>query len=92
MVGELLDLPIVLVSLVDKDRQWFKSRYGFEGRESSRDSAFCAHTILGDDPLIVKDARYDPRFRRRGAIEICQRLQPRHTVRDQPETQGACGA
>ena len=62
MVGEMLDLPIVLVSLVDKDRQWFKSRYGFEGRESSRDSAFCAHTILGDEPLIVKDARSDPRF------------------------------
>ena len=62
MVGEILALPIVLVSFVDKNRQWFKSRYGFEGRESSRDSAFCAHTILGDDPLIVEDAQSDPRF------------------------------
>lgn len=62
LVGEILDVPIVLVSFVDRDRQWFKSRFGFEGTQSSRDSAFCAHTILGDGPLVVVDARLDPRF------------------------------
>ena len=62
MVGEILAVPIVLVSFVDRDRQWFKSRFGFEATESSRDSAFCAHTILGDSPLVVADARLDPRF------------------------------
>jgi two-component system NtrC family sensor kinase len=62
MVGEILQVPIVLVSFVDRERQWFKSRFGFEGSESSRDSAFCAHTILGDDPLVVPDATLDPRF------------------------------
>jgi two-component system NtrC family sensor kinase len=62
MVGEILRVPIVLVSFVDRERQWFKSRFGFAGTESSRDSAFCAHTILGDSPLVVTDAKLDPRF------------------------------
>jgi two-component system NtrC family sensor kinase len=62
MVGEILQVPIVLVSFVDRERQWFKSHFGLEATESSRDSAFCAHTILGDSPLVVSDARLDPRF------------------------------
>lgn len=62
MVSEILDVPIVLVSFVDRERQWFKSHFGIAARESSRDSAFCAHTILGDAPLIVSDAQADPRF------------------------------
>jgi GAF domain-containing protein len=55
--------PIALISLVDADRQWFKSRVGLDALETSRDASFCAHTILGDHILVVKDAHQDDRFR-----------------------------
>lgn len=54
--------PIAFVSLVDRDRQWMKSRRGSDLRETSRDVAFCAYTILGPELLIVPDARKDERF------------------------------
>lgn len=51
------------ISFVDRDRQWFKSTYGFEGKETDRSVAFCAHTILEQAPsFIVRDAANDPRF------------------------------
>src|SRR4051812_10457262 len=56
--------PIAAVSLVDRSRQWFKSTYGLPAAiETSRDVAFCAHTILARDMLEVGDATEDPRFR-----------------------------
>lgn len=54
--------PICVVSLLDTDRQWFKSKVGLDVQQTSRDVAFCAHTILGNDILEVRDARRDPRF------------------------------
>lgn len=54
--------PIALVSLVDKQRQWFKARRGLEVSETDRGCAFCAYTILSSDPLVVNDAREDERF------------------------------
>ena len=55
--------PIALISLVDADRQWFKSNVGLPGvSETPRDSAFCAHAILGSGMLEVADAQRDPRF------------------------------
>lgn len=58
----LCETPISLVSLVDADRQWFKARHGLNAAQTPREHAFCAHTILGDAPLVVPDARRDRRF------------------------------
>lgn len=62
IAARLFDVPIVAVSLVDTERQWFKSCQGLSVRETSRDISFCGHTILGDGMLVVPDARRDPRF------------------------------
>ena len=56
------DVSIALVSLVDSERQWFKSRAGAIDAQTPRDQSFCAHTILRSDTLVVPDALLDPRF------------------------------
>jgi GAF domain-containing protein len=55
-------VPIALVTLVDRDRQWFLARHGVDIRETSRDESFCAHAILGADVMQVPDTLDDPRF------------------------------
>ncbi|RYE91443.1 MAG: sensor domain-containing diguanylate cyclase, partial [Oxalobacteraceae bacterium] len=62
MAARLLKMPISLVSLVDKDSQWFKSRCGFPPAESPRAISFCGHAILEHEPLVVPDTLLDPRF------------------------------
>lgn len=57
-----LNVPIALVSLVDENRQWFKSRQGVDLTETPRDLSFCAHAVLKGDLLLVPDAQEDPRF------------------------------
>ena len=60
--SRMLDVPIVLVSLVDEERQWFKSRVGLDVMETPREVAFCAHVVHDDRPMVVPDALDDPRF------------------------------
>jgi diguanylate cyclase (GGDEF)-like protein len=62
LAKRLFDVPITLVSLVDENRQWFKSCVGINTRETSRDISFCAHAITSRDILVVPDARLDVRF------------------------------
>jgi PAS domain S-box-containing protein len=62
IASQICGTPISMISLVDRNRQWFKSKVGFEAPETSRDIAFCAHTILERDLLVVPDATRDPRF------------------------------
>lgn len=62
MAKRLFGVPIALVSLVDENRQWFKSCFGLSVSETSRDISFCGHAILGNEPFIIPDTIVDERF------------------------------
>jgi phosphoribosyl 1,2-cyclic phosphodiesterase/DNA-binding response OmpR family regulator len=62
IAASALDVPIALVTLVDSERQWFKSCFGLDVRETSREVAFCAHVAIQKSELIVPDALLDDRF------------------------------
>jgi GAF domain-containing protein len=62
LAAHICAVPIAVISLVDETRQWFKARLGITPRETPRDVAFCAHTIMDTKPLIVEDALKDERF------------------------------
>ena len=59
----IFNVPIAIVSMVDRDRQWFKAARGLSVRETDRDIAFCSYTILNDGVCLVPDATQDSRFR-----------------------------
>jgi signal transduction histidine kinase len=62
LAAQVTQTPLAFVSLIDSERQWFKSCFGSELRETPRSQAFCAYTVLDKAPVVVEDATLDPRF------------------------------
>ncbi|CAN5604344.1 hypothetical protein BH11BAC3_BH11BAC3_16280 [soil metagenome] len=62
LASTICDCPISLITFVDSERQWFKARKNMEDTETSRGVAFCAHTILQNEVMVVTDAKNDARF------------------------------
>jgi diguanylate cyclase (GGDEF)-like protein len=62
MARRMFGVPVALVSLIDENRQWFKSRAGLDATETPRNISFCGHAILGDDILLIPNALDDERF------------------------------
>ncbi len=63
LAASITGMPIALITLVDNDRQWFKSAVGMpQGGQTPRSLSFCGHAIAGDEIFEIEDARHDPRF------------------------------
>ncbi|WP_170942176.1 EAL domain-containing protein [Noviherbaspirillum denitrificans] len=62
LVAKICDTPMAIMSLLDENRQWFKSRIGLDVSETPKDIAFCRHTIQQDEVFVVHDACADPEF------------------------------
>lgn len=62
LARKTFNVPVSMLTLLDEDRQWFKSAQGHSLTETPRRDSFCQHTILGDEPLVVNNADGDPRF------------------------------
>ena len=62
MACKAFNVPIALVSLVDSNRQWFKSCQGLSASETPRNVSFCGHAILNSELLVIQDTLHDKRF------------------------------
>ena len=62
LAAQICETPISLISLIDEERQWFKSRVGLTVPETSREISFCGHTIAGSGLMVIPDAAEDARF------------------------------
>ena len=63
LAADVFEVPIVLIPLIDTDRQWFKSAFGVSGIDSTpRDVSFCTHAILEPEAMVIPNAAEDPRF------------------------------
>ena len=62
IAAQVFDTPIALFTLIDRDRQWFKSRVGLDVEETARAVSFCGHAVANSDFLLVEDAQKDSRF------------------------------
>ena len=62
LAAQICATPISTITLVDRDRQWFKAKVGLDIESTPRDISFCAHTLMQRDALVVGDAHLDPRF------------------------------
>jgi GAF domain-containing protein len=62
LAASVFKVPMALVSLVDRKRQWFKSTYGLNAAETSRETSFCSHAVSSREVLVVPDTFQDPRF------------------------------
>ncbi|MET3128367.1 PAS domain S-box-containing protein [Arcicella rosea] len=69
LASVICGVPISLISLIDKDRQWFKSNVGLDGTQTARDISFCQYTIVGKDIFEVEDATLDERFHNNPFVE-----------------------
>jgi GAF domain-containing protein len=63
MITKICDVPTALISLIDEERQWFKSCFGFNRRETDIEVSFCVHAVDAGRTLVVEDATEDPRFK-----------------------------
>jgi len=82
-------VPIALISLVDSDRQWFKSCVGMDDCQTPRSLAFCSHAVALDDLLVVPDTHLDERFADHGLVVGAPHIrfyagQPVHSLDGQP--------
>lgn len=62
LAATICGVPVAFISLMDKDRQWFKARYSVDAQEAPRSITFCQYTILSEDLMVIGDAAIDPRF------------------------------
>jgi diguanylate cyclase (GGDEF)-like protein/PAS domain S-box-containing protein len=69
LASRVLDAPIAMMSLVDDERQFFKSAVGVDITQTPLSHSFCQHVVVDEEPLVVSDARLDPRLRENPAIE-----------------------
>jgi diguanylate cyclase (GGDEF)-like protein len=75
LMADLFDVPIAFISLISRNRQWFKATHGTDMRQLDRKESFCSHTISNDEPLVVENLSQDRRFADNPLVRGGPRLQ-----------------